>query len=350
MSPASSTTIENGRADARVHATLRFATGVTGAFVACEAMQWAPTFLAPVLACVLLANLPMRPPLKMGVALVLTMAAAAALSFVLATLLRGIPLALFGLVALIMFLSFLAIAAGRPALPFTLLLLCLSTIPVVVLVAPAHGTLLPVALVRGMALALLAVWVTHAVWTCPPARSPVAPRGGGGPIPVASALMSVVVVMPVMLVYLLFGLADVLPVLVTTVILVINFDVRRGRLQASAMILGNFLGGLLGLLLHAILLTTPSLPFLALMLFVVTLGFGQRIAAGGAAAAVAVITCNAMLIIFSSAIASGPGSLPVWLARLSQFAIAGAFAVAMMTLVWHRAFGRHAPVPADTVG
>ena len=32
------------------HATLRFAVGVTLAFVVSEIMQWAPTFLAPVLA------------------------------------------------------------------------------------------------------------------------------------------------------------------------------------------------------------------------------------------------------------------------------------------------------------
>ena len=53
-------------AEARLHATLRFAIGVTAAFVLCEFMEWTPTFLAPVLTAVLLANLPMRPPLKLA--------------------------------------------------------------------------------------------------------------------------------------------------------------------------------------------------------------------------------------------------------------------------------------------
>jgi len=72
----------------------------------------------------------------------------------------------------------------------------------------------------------------------------------------------------------------------------------------------------------------------------VLLGFGQRIVAGGPAAAVAVIACNAMLIILSSAIASGPSSLSLWLIRVFQFALAGAFAVGMMHLVWQYAISR----------
>src|SRR5678815_2467603 len=101
-------------------------------------------------------------------------------------------------------------------------------------------------------------------------------------------------------------------------VLVINFDLESGRSQAWARIVANLVGGLLGLLLHAVLLTTPSLPFMALLMFPVLLGFGRRIAAGGAAAQNAVVACNGMLIIFSSAIASGPSSLSLWLVRLFQ--------------------------------
>jgi hypothetical protein len=44
-----------------------------------------------------------------------------------------------------------------------------------------------------------------------------------------------------------------------------------------------------------------------------------------------------MLIILSLTIVSGSGSLSVWLTRLFQFALAGAFAVGMMSLVSPRA-------------
>ena len=345
MSPRTIVTDARADAEARLHATLRFAVGITAAFVACEYLQLAPSFLAPVLVGVLLANLPMRPTLKMGVMLVLTMAAAALFSFAMASLLRGTPFVLFGLIGVCMFIAFHGLVSGRPALPFILLLICLTTIPVIVMVAPAQAAALPTALVRSIALALVTIWIVYLPWSLAPPPAPPPPAAQSIATPEARALLSTAVVMPVMLVYLLFGLADVLPVLIGTMILVINFDLESGRKQAWARILANFAGGLFAFLLHAVLLTTPSLPFLALLLFPVLLGFGQRIAAGGPAASVAVVACNAMLIIFSSAIASGPGSLSLWLTRLFQFTLAGAFAVAMMHLVWHRVFLRYATPP-----
>ena len=56
---------------ATLHMILRFATGTAGAFIVSEAMGWYPSFLPPLLAGVLLANLPTAPPFKLGVVLIL---------------------------------------------------------------------------------------------------------------------------------------------------------------------------------------------------------------------------------------------------------------------------------------
>lgn len=339
MSASAAAVRTDGHDEATLHATLRFAVGVTAAFVLCEFMQWWPSFLAPVLAAVLLANLPVRPPMKMAVALVATMSIAALFAFALASLLRGTPTVLFGAIALCMLLCFHALLGGKPRLPLLLMLICLATIPVVAMIAPAQAGMLPAALIRSTVVALLVIQLVHLPWPAMAAPAPAGPASGVVE-PLAMALLSTAVVVPLMLVYLLFGLADALPVIVATVMLVVNFDLQRSRMHASAMVLGNLLGGLLGLLMHAVLLTTPTLPFLAVLLFLVLLGFGRRIAAGGPAAALALLACNAMLIIFSLAIASGPGSIAVWLTRLFQFVLAGAFAIGMMNLLWHRAVRR----------
>ncbi len=326
------TEIDDGQAEARRQATLRFATGVTIAFVACEALQWLPSFLGPLLTVALLANLPVRPPLKMMLVVVVSMTLAALYAFVLASFLRGTPAVLFGAIALTMLLAFHAIASGRPSLPFMLLLICVATIPVIVMIAPAQAGALPKAMVRGAVVAVLMIVAVYVPWPHPPAAAS-APARPPADSPLKLALLSSAVVMPLVLVYLLFGLSDAMPVLITTVLLVINFDLSRGRAQAMVMILGNLLGGVLGIALHTLLLVAPSLWTLAALLFVVLLGFGQRIAAGGPMAPVAVITCNSMLIVLSLAILSGPGSLSVWLTRLFQFALAGAFAVGVMSLI-----------------
>jgi len=323
-----------GAADARLQATLRFAVGVTGAFVVCEVMQWIPSFLGAILTVALLANLPVRPSLKMSLGLVVMMTLAAVFAFALSSLLRGTPAVLFGSLGLTLFIAFHAIASGRPSLPFTLLLISVATVPVIVMIAPAQAGAFPIALVRGMAVAVVMIGVVYVPWPLAPVRGPApGPRPPNAATPRALAVVSTAVVLPLMLVYLLFGIADALPVLITTVLLVTTFDVQRGRQQATAMILGNLVGGVLGLVLHTLLLVMPSLWALAALLFVVLLGFGRRIVAGGPSAAVAVITCNSMLIILSLSIVTGSGSLSLWLTRLFQFSLAGAFAVGMMSLV-----------------
>jgi DUF2955 family protein len=337
----------NTDATVRQHAMLRFAAGVTAAFVLCEYLQWQPTFIAPALTAVLLANLPMRPSLKMGLVMIATMAGASLFAFALSALLRGTPTVLFGLIAVCIFLSFDAMQSGRSRLPAMLLLICLATIPVVVMVAPVFAENLPVALIRGIAVALLMIWGVCLLWPHSTAAKP-APAATAKPDAAAAqamALISTAVVLPLMLVYLLFGITDAFPVIVNTVMLVANFNLQRSRAHALGLVLGNFAGGLLGLLIHRLLLTTPSLPFLALLLFLVLLWFGRRIAAGGHNAPVALIACNAMLINLGLAIALSPGSFSVWLTRLFQIGLAGAFAVGMLVLLWHRAAPRPRPNP-----
>ena len=338
MSTSAASVTAGEQAEAQLQATLRFAVAVTAAFVVCEFLQWTPTFLAPVLAAALLGNLPMRLPPKLAVVLVVVMAAASLFAFVLASLLRGTPVVMFGLVGLCIFLAFYAMARGRPAFPLLLLLICLLIVPVMVMVAPAQSGAVPKGLTRSIAVAVVMILVVYVPWPRKPPPKPAQATAPGAATPEALALLSTAVLLPLVLVYLLFGLSDVLPVLMGTLMLVINFDLRSSRLQALGMILGNFAGGLLGLLLYMGLLTTPSLPVMALLLFPALLVLGRHIVAGGPYAAAVLIACNAMLIIFGSAIASGPGPLSLWLVRVFQFALAGTFAVGMMHLTWHRTF------------
>lgn len=317
----------------RVHAFLRFSTGITAAFVISEAMGWAPTFLAPVLLAVLITSLPNSPPLKVGVSLLVVMTAAALVAFGLSSLLRGSPQILIGSIALIIFLAFMAMAEGRAKLPGTLLLLCMATIPVVVMVAPEQAGNLPQALVRAMAVAILILWSAYALWPQVVLR-PAAPAAPPSDFPVKTALIGTAVVMPLMLVYLLFGLADALPVLVTTCLLVANFDARQGAMQGLGMMLGNLLGGMVGLLAFLLVTIMPSLISLALITFLVAAAFAARIDKGGPSAGIALLTCNSSFIILSLAIADPSASSGIWLTRLVQFALACLFAIGMMVLVW----------------
>ena len=322
---------------ARTHATLRFAFGVTLALVACELLQWLPTFLAPVLVAVLLVNVPIRPPVKVAVGLIMIMAASALIAMVLSTALVRSPLILFGVAAVVVFRSLYVIAEGRSPLAPLLLLICLTTIPVIALESSALAASFAYSLVRATCLAVLIVWLSYLLW---PSVRPPRPAGKVQPLPpdarLRSALLGTAILTPLMLLFLMFGIADALPVLVATTMIVVNLDFNRGRMQAVALVAGNIGGGIVALVIIVLLAVQPSLISLMLLTALMALAFGWRISAGDALAPVILVACNATLIVFTSTLLTDKGTVDVWVTRLTQFIVAGAFTVGMMTLMWPR--------------
>jgi len=330
-------------AAARLHTILRFAAGTTGAFVLSEWMGWYPTFLPPLLAGVLLANLPKAPPLKVGLMLVLAQTVGAYSASFLAALLHEIPLVLFGSIALILLLCFANLARGRGFLPILLVLISYATVPVVTMIAPQQSGSLAFALSRGMVIAVIAVWLAHALWpkTSPP-KAP--PAQAAFDFPIATALTGIAIVMPLMLLYLMYGITDALPVLITTVVLVINFDPQKSAMQGFAMMVGNFIGGMVAIISYGLLQAAPSLTTLTLITFLVALIFAVRVERGGPGGAVGLVTFNQSIVLFSLSLMPGGSSNGLWVTRLVQFGIACLFAIGMMTLLWPRLRRMERPV------
>jgi hypothetical protein len=203
------------------------------------------------------------------------------------------------------------------------------------MIAPQQSGSLAFALARGMAVAVIAVWLAHALWpkTSPPK---VPPAQAAFDFPIATALTGVAIVMPLMLLYLMYGITDALPVLITTVVLVINFDPQKSAMQGFAMMVGNFVGGMVAIISYALLQAAPSLATLALITFLIAVIFAIRIERGGPGGAVGLITFNQAIVLFSLSLAPGGSGTGLWVTRLIQFGIACLFAIGMMTLLWPR--------------
>ena len=317
---------------ARLQFVLRFAFGTTASFAICEWMGWQPSALAPVLTGVLLANLPASPPPKVGIVLVVLMAVSAWLAFFLTTWLSQTPHILFPAIGFIMFLAFVGLARGKGQLPLTLLLICMAVVPVVTLTISQYSGILPGMLVRGMALAVIFTWIAFVIWPLPPPKEPDPPPPPSES-PVAAALIGTAIVLPLMLIYLLFGLTDAIPVLLTTVLLVAKMEEERGAASGWAKLIGNFLGGFVAIAAFYLLRIAPSLATLALITFLIGVGFARQIAKGGVRGGNALLAYNATMVIFGLALLKGPANSGTWGARVVQFAIACTFAVAMMRLL-----------------
>ena len=320
---------------ARLHFVLRFSVGTTAAFVICEWVGWQPSAVAPVLTGVLLANLPVSPPPKVGLALVIVMAISAWSAFFLTVLLSQVPSLLFGAIGLVMFLALAGLAQAKAQLPLTLLLMCISVVPVVTLTISEYAGILSGVLVRAMALAVIFTWIAFAIWPLPSPKSPDPPAP---PLesPAAAAALGTAIVLPLMLAYMLFGLIDAIPVLLTTVLLVAKMEEERGAASGWAKLIGNFLGGFVAVVAYYLLALAPSLVSLALITFIIGLGFALHIAKGGVRGGNALLAYNATMVIFGLALLKGPSNSGTWGARVVQFAIATIFAVGMMRLLWPR--------------
>ena len=323
--------------DARAHAVMRLAFGVTLAFVIAELAEWTPTFLPPVFVAVLLSNIPVRPPPKIGFGFIILVGGSALLAVLLCGALRGAPIILFGITAFIVFRALYALGQGAGALGPLMLMLCVTAVPVVSLQSAYVGGQFAFAMARAAFAAVMVVWVVYLFW--PKVAAPkVAAKPTALPPALAlrSALLGTAIVAPLMLAYLMFGLAEALPALIATVMIVSSLNLQGGRKQAVGLALANFAGGLASLALVMMLVLNPSLGTFALAVLAAGLAFGWRITRGDPMAALAVVAFNACLIVFSSSIGSDSGTFSIWLTRLMHFLIAGAFAVGMMALLWPR--------------
>jgi len=319
----------------RFHTVLRFAVGTMVSFVLCEAMGWFPTFLAPLLAATLLANLPVSLSPKAGLALILVQTGGAYAAFFLASIFGLTPFVYFCVAALIVFFSFAILAQGKAMLPILLILIAFATIPVVTLVAPQQAGALPFAFARAMVIAVIAIWCVQALW--PQMAKPEPAAAGAAPIsPIKMAVAGSVIVLPLMLVFLMYGITDALPVLITTIVLVTTFDARRGAMQGTAMVVANLIGGATAIGAYMLLQVDPSLFTLGLVALLVGLLFGARIARGGPAGSIAVITFNQATVLFSLSLVPGGAAPGLWMTRVAQFGLAGLFAVAMLALLLPR--------------
>jgi hypothetical protein len=318
---------------ARRDTVLRFAFGVTFAFVICEALNWRPTALAPVLTGVLLANIPMRPPLKLCLVIIASMVLASAIVLVVSLLLRVTPSALWVAVGILFFATFLAMLRGAPGLPCMLMLICLAAIPVVAIASPAHVALLPQMLDKSIVIAVLVTLAMHALLprTLPPEPPPAPAKL---PEPVAIAFAATCVVMPVMLVFLLYSPTSALPVMIATVLLTSHFDPTHSKRDAWVRVVANAGGGSLGAAAHWLLLANASLTMLALISFLLAYSVALLMVKRTWKVSTLVLANNGCFVIFSSAIAQGPSSAGVALERVIYFSLAGLFVTVAMYVAW----------------
>jgi hypothetical protein len=324
---------------ARHRQVLRLALGTTLSLVTAEMLDWELSFLISVFVVQLLAQPGPGPGLRQGVAIIAALAiitgAAATFSVLLVDRQELFALVL----GLVLLLAFLVQQKGRTGAALgTLMLIAFGFLPVVAVQARDLVTDVAFYLVRSGAVAVLWVWLVHALLPEPAAPAPPVPEPEGTAPPpgrIVDALVDVAVLLPVILAAMTLEVAAALVIVLTVTAIVSHHDIGAGWRVATALVLSNLIGGAAAVIAYELLSAVPTPGFLAAVTLLVSLLFARPIVGGGPARAPLFVTALiTFLIIFGMGIAPFLDEPGATLAiRVRNLAIACAYAFAALSLV-----------------
>ncbi len=309
---------------------LRIGFGVALGFALGELFGTPFFFLPPLLAVQFLASMPQPPTLRQGFGVVVLVALLSGLTLLLSSAFAGQPLVFVMLVGLLLFVGFLLDTAGK-TMPATVLLTLSAMIPLAAVQSMSTAATLAVALVGAHAVAILTTWIAFAAFPAPSAAMPMGPRE----FPEASprrAIVNTLLLFPVLLLFMIGGK-------MTFVVLIVIISVlrlgERGTAHGAALglLLGNILGGIVATIAYGFVNLQTSIVFFLLVVLLVGLVFGARIAAGSPQASLFILALATFIILLGIGVSPLPtDSGAAFTARLWNVLLAGAYAVGAVSL------------------
>jgi hypothetical protein len=297
-----------------------------------EVLGWDFPFLPAMLAVQLLAG---REPLsvKKGVAFIAVMAAACAFAVLVSQIFVDSPLVLLLAVSLVTFLAFLLLARGQAAGVAAIFLITTAVVPLLAIesVSVAQGFIYSV--IAGSALAVLLTFAAQAFFPMRVPAEPVsAPARQEGAV-VALALANAIVLMS-LVIYFMLTVSPVSIVAILTVISILRQPADLGGGTAAGLILGNLVGGLAATAAYLLITLFPSPVFLLLVVLLIGLLFGDRIARGGKTAPIYTVGLMTFLIVLGLGLSPLPAdSGTLFVARVFDVMVASLYAIGMASLL-----------------
>ena len=257
---------------------LRLALGTTLSFVTAEILDWELSFLITVFLVQLLVAPGPALGLRQGIAIVLALGLATVAAATVSTLLVDMPALLAIVLGFVLFLAFVLQRSGRSPALGTLILVAFGLLPVIAVQAPDLVPAVAFYLVRSAAVAVLWVWLLHAL--LPDPERPQPPRSGPAgaaspPTGRARRLTDTAVLLPVLLArhdargpsgarHRAHGHG------------VLASIVCRRPAVALSLLLGNLMGGITAVVAYELLSAVPTLGFLTALLLLVSLLYARR--------------------------------------------------------------------------
>jgi hypothetical protein len=240
------------------------------------------------------------------------------------------PLIYVPLVGLVLFFGFLLDSAGKTT-PASLLLTFVAVVPLAGTQSLELATELAGAIVGATAIALLATWVMFAVFPAAAPEPEPGPRTARRASP-GIALANTAVLLPLVVWCMIAGQLSF--VLLMVAIAIVRAGRSGGSRAAMGLLLANLLGGLVATVAYGFVTVQPSMVFFLLVVLLVGLTFGARVAAGGALAPLFGVALVTFLILLGLGVSPLPTeSGEAFGTRLLNVLLAALYTVGALSLL-----------------
>lgn len=321
--------------------TLRYAVGVTIAAALAFAIEWPLSFLFPVLSAVFLA-LPMpKPTLQQGLRNARDSLFAFVVGFIFSQFILPFPIIYVPLLALALFQTYYLLNRGGSFWLVLILLLCLLLMPMLAGVHEMLAIGVVQALIGSSWLTIALIWLAHylvpdapvTVATPQSVKKAVGYQPGFSAPAAEAALKSMIVVLPVAIIFIANNWTSQILVMVFAAIFTLSPDLDKGKQAGMNSIKSTLIGGGAACFFYWSLVAVPEYYFLILLMFFASLSFGAAINSGRAIAKYLPSAMVAMIILVNSSLGEGSSFTEVLLLRILFISLAAIYVVIALKIL-----------------
>jgi len=314
---------------------MRFATGLLVAIALAYGFNWPLAFLTPVLVAKFLGPNTTRIKLSGLLTLFIIIAAAFFVGFALSSSLINYPVVFILVVTLILFWLAYWGNSGGNEIAITMLLVAITLIPMLSMLHPMIAKQAILGVLCSCVVALMITLICNEIFVkgigdkLAEQAAPIADHA----VRVRMSLLSVVMIVPVLVFFLYFQLTGAVLVLIFIAILAQKPDFVAGVKGASALLLGNSIGGIAAILMFSLLLAAPNYSFALLLYAIVILIFSQFIFSNRKLSPIYAMALTTVIIIISGSTLEDGGASSKFYMRIFQIAMACGYIVLVTWLM-----------------
>jgi uncharacterized membrane protein YccC len=303
----------------------RFFVGMMLAIVLAFGFDWPFAFITPIFVAKFLGAKRAKIPFKALMAVMLVIVAAFILGGIFARLLLPYPIVFMLVITLFIFWVSYWNNSGGNELVITMLLVGFTVIPMLALL---HQSVAEQFTIGFLFSCLISVVITMVMFEVIPDKELVKAQQKAEmvlpdkSIRVRFALLSTLMIIPVLAVFLYFKLSSSLLILVFIAILAQKPDFVAGVKGSKALLVGNTLGGLVAITMYNLLLIAPDFIFMLMLFALITIVFAGLIYSERPFAPLYAMAFSTVIILISSATLGSSDAEGTFYTRIVQIACA----------------------------